>query len=211
MINLEKFLSLPIEKQNHIIDAALMVFGRNGYKKASISDIAVAAGISKAMVFYYFGNKKSLYLYLINLCRNIMVSEIKKNLDKSVTDFFDKIRIASEIKVAVMKKHLPITLFIKSFYYETDPEIESDIKKIIAESENYSTQFVFDGTDISKFKDDIDPMLIMKFLIWASEGATGDLFKNTSTEDIDEFMKDFIKLLNIMKTNLYKESANTAK
>lgn len=38
---MERFLSLPLEKQNTIIDAALRTFGASGYKKASVSDIAV--------------------------------------------------------------------------------------------------------------------------------------------------------------------------
>jgi len=65
---MEKFLNLPMEKQNSIIDAALKTFAVHGYKKTSISDISSSAGISKAMVFYYFGTKKELYLYLVNTC-----------------------------------------------------------------------------------------------------------------------------------------------
>ena len=45
---MENFLNLPEEKQNTILDAAFAAFGANGYKKASIADIAAAAGISKA-------------------------------------------------------------------------------------------------------------------------------------------------------------------
>ncbi len=59
---MEKFLNLPIEKQNDIIDAGLIAFGTNGYKKASISDIAKAAGISKSMIFHYFRTKKDTVL-----------------------------------------------------------------------------------------------------------------------------------------------------
>lgn len=64
---MEKFLNLPVEKQNIIIDAALKNFAVHGYKKTSISDIASSAGISKAMVFHYFGTKKELYVYLVRM------------------------------------------------------------------------------------------------------------------------------------------------
>ncbi|GCD11605.1 hypothetical protein Ctaglu_32280 [Clostridium tagluense] len=70
-----------------IIDAALRTFGANGYKKASISDIAVAGGISKAMVFHYFGTKKALYLYLINLCGGTMMKEVNENFDNMIEEF----------------------------------------------------------------------------------------------------------------------------
>jgi len=55
---MRKFLSLPQEKQNRIVDAAMNLFGEVGYKKAYISEIAAASGISKALVFHSYGRKK---------------------------------------------------------------------------------------------------------------------------------------------------------
>ncbi len=77
----------------------MSLFGAVGYKKASVADIAEAAGISNAVVFYYFGSKKLLYLYLIELAGNVLKTEIDNRFDKSVTDFFDEISLASEILV----------------------------------------------------------------------------------------------------------------
>ena len=56
---MDKFLALTEEKRLTILNAALQCFGKFGYEKASINDIAVAAHISKASVFQYFGSKKS--------------------------------------------------------------------------------------------------------------------------------------------------------
>src|SRR5690625_358370 len=77
---LEKFLNLTKEKQNSIIDSALKIFAKHGYRKTSISDIAKSAGISKAMVFHYFGTKKDLYLYLVNTCADSIATEDRKSV-----------------------------------------------------------------------------------------------------------------------------------
>ena len=58
---MEKFFALSNEKQDTIRNAALACFAKYGYEKASINDIAAAAGISKASVFQYFGNKQTGY------------------------------------------------------------------------------------------------------------------------------------------------------
>lgn len=42
---MEKFLALLEEKQAAVRNAALACFARHGYEKASINDIAVAAGV----------------------------------------------------------------------------------------------------------------------------------------------------------------------
>ena len=57
----EKFFSLPAEKQQAILNAGYRVFSRNAYKNSPMSEIAEAAGISKALLFHYFHNKKELY------------------------------------------------------------------------------------------------------------------------------------------------------
>ena len=60
----EKSFALPIEKRQRILDAAYQVFSQSSYKGASMSEIASNAGISKALLFHYFINKKELYLFI---------------------------------------------------------------------------------------------------------------------------------------------------
>ncbi|WP_088226814.1 helix-turn-helix domain-containing protein [Desulfosporosinus sp. FKB] len=201
---MEKFLSLPREKQNVIIDAALRMFGSNGYKKASVSDIAVAAGISKAMVFHYFGTKKALYLYLINLCGSIMMNEINEKFDNSITDFFDRIKMSSQIEISVMKKHAAIPSFLTSMYFENDEEVKDDIKAILAGGDDFRNKIAFEGVDTSKFKDEVDLKLVMKMLSWIADGYTKQL-SNQSEFDFDVMLNEFNECLDMLKNNLYKE------
>jgi TetR/AcrR family transcriptional regulator len=201
---LEKFLRLPEEKQKIIIDAALKVFGTNGYKKSSISDIAVAAGISKAMIFHYFGTKKALYLYLIDLCGNIIIKEVNEKFDYAITDFFDRIRISSNIELSVMKKHSAIPAFLTSMYFENDEEVKEDIKAILANGEGSRNKIAFDGMDTSKFKDKVDPRLVMKMLTWLTDGYVRQLSSKAEI-DYDVLFGEFDELLNLLKNNFYKE------
>lgn len=203
---MENFFSLRAEKQKHIIDAALTVFGHNVYKKASIADIANEAGIAKGMVTYYFGSKKNLYMYLIELCGKIMVEEIEKNLNSGVTDFFDKIKTITDIKIAVLRRQPNIGAFLKNVYYETDNAVVDDVKKYISASEGIREKLLIVGTDVSKFKDDIDPTLLEKFLIWTGEGFANTLPAKMDFGDIDAFVDEYCKCLDIMKKHFYKDT-----
>lgn len=133
---MKKFSKLSIEKQNIIIDSALKSFGTNGYKKSFISDIASGAGISKAMIFYYFGTKKVLYLYLIDLCGNIFMNEFDEKFDNTVTDLFDRIMISTNIKISIMKKHPAILCFLSSMYLENDKEVKGEIRGNLEKGES---------------------------------------------------------------------------
>lgn len=203
---MEKFLNLSTEKQTTIIDAAMKSFGINGYKKASVSDIANTAGISKAMVFHYFGTKKALYLYLMNYSGRVIMNEVNEKFDNTITDFFDRITLSSNIEMAVLKKHPAILSFIKSAFFEKDEEVEADIKAIIAssEGESFRNKIALDGIDASKFKDGIDINLVVKMLIWLAEGFMSQ-FTSNSVLDIESFCDEYYKCMDLLKNNFYKE------
>ncbi|MDD3805728.1 MAG: TetR/AcrR family transcriptional regulator [bacterium] len=53
------------EVKQDVFDAAVKVFARYGYGAASVQKIADAAGVNKAMLYYYFGSKEELYNLII--------------------------------------------------------------------------------------------------------------------------------------------------
>lgn len=57
-----------IQKRNRslILDAALNVFSRYGYRGATLDQIATEAGISKPNILYYFGGKEDIHVTLLS-------------------------------------------------------------------------------------------------------------------------------------------------
>lgn len=204
---MEKFFNLSTEKQQKIVDAALASFGANGYKKTSIRDIAAEAGISKAMIFHYFGTKKQLYLYLIEYCTNTFIREIKHKFNPCITDFFDRIELAGDIKFEAMKKHPPIGTFLWSVYEEQDSEVKSAIQASmeIGEAENFRESIAFTGMDASKFREDVDPKLVYKMLLWMAEGCFRHV-SNLEDGHIEAAYDEYKRGLQLLKTAFYKDS-----
>ena len=95
----EKFFTLSPEKQARITNAALEVFARNDYKHASTDDIAAKAGISKGLLFYYFRNKQSLYLYLYDYALEQVRGQVLRQKLDGVTDFFELMHIGARAKL----------------------------------------------------------------------------------------------------------------
>lgn len=53
------------DRSEQIIDAALRVFARKGFTKATNKDIAREAGITPGLIYYYFESKEALFQALI--------------------------------------------------------------------------------------------------------------------------------------------------
>ena len=201
---MDNFLNLRAEKQDHIINAAMNVFSKNGYKKASVADIANQAGIAKGMINYYFGSKKNLYLSLIQISGKIMMEEMQKRYDPGITDFFDNLKMMIGIKIEVIKDHPAILSFLTSVNFETSDEVKDEVKEFLSSGIDTRQKMMFEGIDVSRFKDDVDPKIINKFLVWAAEGFTNSMQRELDIEKIDKFTDELFKCLDLMKKYFYK-------
>ena len=71
-----------------------------------------------------------------------MMAEIGHHFDNSVTDFFDRMNMSSDIEFSVMKQHAAISAFLASMYFENDEEVKADIKNIIDGGEDFRNRIV---------------------------------------------------------------------
>ena len=81
----EKFFDLKKEKQDRMINAALKIFGMRGYSFASTDDIVKEAGISKGLLFHYFGSKLGLYSFIYDYSVRFMSVDLKAAVDATKT------------------------------------------------------------------------------------------------------------------------------
>jgi TetR/AcrR family transcriptional regulator len=57
---------IQARNSNAILEAALDVFSAHGYRGATLDEIAVAAGLSKPNLLYYFPSKEAVHTALLN-------------------------------------------------------------------------------------------------------------------------------------------------
>lgn len=201
----EKFLELPEEKQLRIINAGFVVFGQNEYKRASTEEIAFQAGISKGLLFYYFKNKKSFYLYLFDYCYRILGSLMQDPRFETIDDFFDLMRFGAERKLSLLQKYPHIIEFVMKSWYSENETISEDIKakstKIM--SQTFST--FFQGIDLTRFKEGIDPIKIFQMMGWMADGYMREKLHNAETIQLEELMQEFYQWEAMFKQMAYKE------
>jgi AcrR family transcriptional regulator len=56
---------VPEARRQQILDSARGLFEASGYAAVSMGDVAVAAGVTRALVHHYFGSKRELYLEVV--------------------------------------------------------------------------------------------------------------------------------------------------
>lgn len=140
------------------------------YEKASINDIAVAAHISKASVFQYFGSKKQLYIYLLEYCKKIIEGLFDKEALDSETDLFDRILASSRMKMEGLQNQPFILQFITSAWEENSPEVTDTLAILTEETGRFRNDLVLREEDALKFKDPEDAQPVFQMLLLMAEG-----------------------------------------
>lgn len=74
----EKRTAKGQSRPERILDAALDVFARNGYKDAVIDDIASASQTSKGGIYFYFPNKQAIFLRLLDQMAALLLSRTEQ-------------------------------------------------------------------------------------------------------------------------------------
>lgn len=70
--------------KRRIIDAAIMIFARQGFFEARVEDIARRAGVAKGTVYLYFKDKPALYAGVIDAHFGGAIERLRATIDEDV-------------------------------------------------------------------------------------------------------------------------------
>ncbi|MFC6489181.1 TetR family transcriptional regulator C-terminal domain-containing protein [Nitratireductor sp. GCM10026969] len=65
------------ERREAILEAALEVFSRDGFRGATLDRIALVAGMSKPNVLYYFKSKEAIFLTLVDRIMELWLAPLR--------------------------------------------------------------------------------------------------------------------------------------
>ncbi len=190
----EKFFELKKEKQDRMINAALLVFSKYGYYHASTDEIVKEANISKGLLFHYFGSKIGMYAFLYDYATRSAAVEFTTNVEKDETDYFELYNQVVSAKAASMAQYPYIFLFLKKADEETQPEAVAEISER-REKFQRIMEALRERADITKFMQGVDYRKIGEVLDFTVDGIMerslksgnfrADLFLEEAGEYVD--------------------------
>lgn len=138
------------EKQQSIIQAALILFAKEGYHATSTSKVAKAAGVSEGLIFRHFGNKEGLLQAILDegerrlkeLFVDIVMEtepkevirktiEMTSKIDQSDYDFWKlQFKLKWELELSGDKKMEPLKMALTNAFRKLNypsPELEAQL------------------------------------------------------------------------------------
>ena len=202
----EKFYSLPNEKRQRIINAGFRTFSRNSYKKSPMQEIADEAGISKSLLFYYFHNKKDLYLFLWNTAADLTVEYLTRYHCYESADLFEMMERGMRAKFRLMAEYPYMARFAVNAFYEKDAEIYAAMQSSYTRHFDRKAARALAQLDPDDFVPGLDLQMMYREMYWASEGYLWEMLQKRGGLDTAQMEQDFCRLLAFWKTIYLRRS-----
>ncbi len=205
----QNFENLSQDKKQRILEACILEFAEKGYEKASTNIIIKDAKVSKGILFHYFGNKKSLFLYIVEYGIQFLITEYRKYPLQELGDIFDRIIEFGMIKLKITHSNPNISKLIAHAFMNTPEDIRSEIQEKYKQLSNEFMPSLFKDIDSSKFRSGVNPQkaleIVMLFLE-ALQQKYNKEYQGREQEllgDVDKIMEEYKEYVEVLKYGIY--------
>jgi AcrR family transcriptional regulator len=176
------------KKKEEIIEAAIAVFSRTGYRRTKIKDIADEAGVGKGTVYEYFSSKQDLFLQMNEYFLDQYIQNQQRDLE-SVSDPEERIRtfITSSLEqAAIWTGFAYLTIDIWS---EMDRKGEEDklrrlMSGMLERIMDMISEYIRDGQARGTLKD-FDARLVSHIILASMDGLVFQLLIKKDIFDLE--------------------------
>lgn len=173
-----------------------------------MSNIAAEAGISKSLLFYYFRNKRELYMFLAKKAMEATEQYLSESKCYEQTDFFEIMAYGIKAKIHMMKQYPSLASFALKCYYEKDAEVCQDVQDLIQKYASFKNNPLSYHIDASQFIENLDIKMMYYDIYYASAGYIWEKLQQGDI-NVDEAEQDFMKMIEFWKSiYLRKEGSN---
>ena len=187
-----------MSKERAILDVAMRLFSQYGYKRTSVDDIALGAGIAKGTIYVYFESKEALFRALCTTIVERMYAEVERATTGDAPAII-RIETALRTKFGRLFRMVMSTPHGREMVESRDAVAADIFKAFDRKFEALLVGIIESGlarNEISRTDAALNAKSIAQTLIAASRGLAA------AARDVGDFDRRFEALLAVVQTGL---------
>lgn len=165
-----------------------------------MKEIADHAGISKSLLFYYFHNKKELYLFLWEYAADVTLKYLNEYKCYEPDDLFEMMERGMRAKIKLMEIYPDLTTFAIKAFYEKDTQIAAFIQQSYRKHFSRKADNALKKLNPDHFISGLNLKMMYREMYLASEGYLWEIIQQNGRFDSKKLEKDFIEMLSFWKS-----------
>ncbi|MCL2004353.1 MAG: TetR/AcrR family transcriptional regulator [Oscillospiraceae bacterium] len=187
-IGAHKIMQMDAGKRERVINAALVEF-RNGFGHSSTDAIVREAGISKGLLYHYFGTKEGLYEFLLFYALDVMRREYFSLLNFGERDVLERLRQMILLKWDLSYKHPALFDFMIAAYAREREDPSDQFSAVYAEIQSSVAERLFSDIDTALFREDVDAQKAVNVIQWSLVGYSDSQI--SGDKSLEDYQKDY--------------------
>lgn len=130
------------QSRNRILQAAIKEYGSKAFSETSINSICNEDGISKGLVYHYFGNVDGLFLACVKMCFDKLEAFLKENISLSNENRNDALNSFFSARYTFFEQNpLLCNIFIVAMF-QAPSHLQNEIKNLHKSLEHFNKNFI---------------------------------------------------------------------
>jgi len=159
------FANLPDKKRSLIVSVMIREFALNGYRQASLNNIAKDCGISKGSLYQYFHSKEEMFLYVFQQFTSLVKSSLPnsdENLFTGKKGFWQVVKGVLQAGVRFIDCHPEyFKLYLRVLFEHDLPKREELIASVRLFSKEYFLPLVQQARKEAIIRQDVSANMVV--------------------------------------------------
>jgi AcrR family transcriptional regulator len=200
------------EKRQRIIRASIDEF-REGYALASTNEIVRKAGVSKGLLFHYFGNKKNLFLEVFKECAANLQEKLltfqEADPGNIPSDIFDRLTRLALVKLRLFQADPALYQFLAAAIQDSPDDIKQELQTFINTAAEDGIATLLTGVDLSSLRPGIDPAKALRLIQLVMDGLLRDYIgkEDFASLDWNKEVAQFNEYMDMLRRGLGKQES----
>lgn len=195
------------QSKQKIIKAALDEFGKNDYFTASTNSICKEHGISKGLLFHYYGSKDEIFMICVKKCFDELSEYIEAHIYKSDESIEEMLGKYFQCRVEFFKLHPYYKKIFHTAVLNTPSHLALQIEESRKRLQEVNKLFLTKVLDNLELKKDVNKQEVIRIIIDFGNYLLAK-YKIQSTEEenfMEEPVKDFIQIVKMLFYGIVQE------
>jgi len=181
------------EKIMSILDTAKKMFGRYGFRKTSIDEIARMARVAKGTIYNYFGSKDHVYLEVLRRETNEIMDRVSSSVAQEILPK-DKLSAFAHAKFKYMRQAINILNLDREGIENLLPKAESIRSDFIEREVNLIHSILEEGIEKGIFCIN-DTFLAARGIAYSLRGFELNWLVQESQEKIEHYLDELMNII----------------
>ena len=207
----ERLEALPEDKRQKILQASLTEFAEHGYLNASTNRIVQMAGISKGLLFHYFGSKKKLFLYVLDHTITHLMEKMNRYSMSLSGDLFETLGQYALIKMQIGIEEPQMYHILYDVYVNLPAEIKADLMERYGQILSDQRKAFIMTMDAAKLREGVTAEAAANLITDFLDGyyqRNIEVYKTMTPDELlasmDNMKEEIMRYLLIIKRGIYK-------